>query len=148
MNPSHIRSRILQEHDALRHHLGTLAEAVDRMLVEHAHLGIVRQLARKLLGALASHTELEDALLGPALLELDAWGPVRVELMLTHHEQQRTQARGLLELFEHTDNPLRIAHLADELVKDLRSDMEHEERDILREDLLRDDPVAISAECS
>ena len=147
MNPSHVRTRILEEHEVLRLHLRKLEEAVDAMLVDDAHLVTVSRLARKLLVDLTSHTELEDAILAPALLEIDAWGPVRVGALLEHHERQRQQARELSEVYESTDSPLSIAHLTCALVRDLQEDMQHEEQEILNADLLRDDLVSVAAEC-
>jgi hemerythrin-like domain-containing protein len=147
MNPSHVRTRIIQDHIALRELLNELEDAVVAMLVDASKLPAVRELARKLLFDLRRHTELEDAILVPALTDIDAWGKVRADLLLVHHQAQRVQIRELTDLYDLPLDPQAIARITRTFVNDLRADMQHEERDILAADLLRDDVVTLGTEC-
>lgn len=148
MKPSHVRARILKDHAALRRHLIELEEATEAMLVDGARISKVSELATQLIADLVRHTELEDTILAPALMELDAWGQIRAEQLLLHHQHQRAYMVELSDLFDLEARPLQIARATYTLIADLRADMEHEERDMLSADLLRDDVIAVAAECS
>jgi hypothetical protein len=145
MNPSHVRLRILQEHETLRQRLNELEDAVNAILIDSTSSARVVELTRKLLLELERHTELEDEILAPALMEVDAWGPVRADQLLQHHRLQRAEVRELTRLFEMHVQPRDVARVANSLTRDLRADMEYEERDILSADLLRDDVVAVAS---
>lgn len=147
MKPSDVRARILKDHAALRRHLMELEEAVAAMLRDVAALPSASQLASKLLVDVVRHTELEDTILAPALMDLDAWGQIRAEQLLLHHQQQRAYMVELSDLYSSEGRPLQLARATYALIADLRLDMAHEERDILSADLLRDDVIAVAAEC-
>jgi hypothetical protein len=143
MKPSHVRERILQDHELLRLRLGELEAAVCTMQVDYASETKVAELVGELMVALTHHTELEDEILAPALLEIDAWGAERSQQLLAHHSSQRAELQGLRRLFSmHLDHD-HIARVVMSLIRDLRKDMEHEEQDILSVDLLRDDVIAV-----
>lgn len=145
MEPSQVRTRILQDHEALRQQLSALEHAVAALLDDKRMVHRVAELAHQLLHELAEHTALEDSLLVPALTEIDAWGPVRADQLLEHHRAQRAQIRELTELFKLELNPGDVAHVTTSFVRELRLDMEHEERDLLSADLLRDDVIAVAS---
>jgi len=141
--PSRIRKRILREHDALR---ATLEELSQTIATKDFDAARVTALSRQLGEQLRAHVDHEDALLLPALREADAWGQVRADQLAQHHAQQRA-ALGEDQL----DTQLRAprAELATWLrgvIDDLRTDMEHEERELLSVELLRDDPLGIDVE--
>ena len=147
MKPSQVRARILKDHAALRRHLMELEGAIEAMLADSAELPKVSDLASQLIIELVRHTELEDKILAPALMELDAWGQIRAEQLLLHHQQQRACIVELSDLYHSDARTLEIARATYGLIADLRADMEHEERDILSADLLRDDVIAVATEC-
>lgn len=147
MKPSHVRIRIMKDHEALRQLLIELEDAVAAMCADESRTSSVGTLARAVLGTLTRHTELEDAILAPALIEMDAWGQVRADQLLTHHLSQRAQIRELTQFYEMNMVPAEVARMSQELIRDLRADMDHEERDILSVDLLRDNVVSVSSEC-
>lgn len=146
MYPSHVRTRIMQDHESLRQRLSELEDAVSAMLADETKASRVSELAHQLLLELARHTELEDAILAPALMEIDAWGQIRANQLLTHHQAQRAQIRELTVLYSMRLLPPDTARVTISLVNELRADMEHEERDILHADILRDDVIAVAGE--
>lgn len=146
MDPSRVRTQILQDHASLRQQLSELEVAVDEMLTDQSKTPTVRVLARQILVELTRHTHLEDTILVPVLRTIDAWGSVRSAQLLAHHKAQRAQIQELTELYNLPLQAQDIALATRTLAMDLRADMEHEERDILSADLLRDDVVALSAE--
>jgi hypothetical protein len=147
MNPSHVRARIIEDHVALHQRLLEIEDAVVAMLADEAKAPVVCELVRHLLVVLGDHTALEDKILAPALMELDAWGQVRAARLLDHHQSQRAQIAELTILYSLPRIPQEVALTTQAIVNDLRSDMEHEERELLSADLLRDDVIAVSAEC-
>lgn len=147
MNPSYVRTRILQEHAALRRQLTTLEASVDAMHADTSHCACVIATARQILSALVAHTQLEDSILAPALREIDAWGPVRAGLLLHHHSEQRAQLRELVDRYGAAVDPQRIARLTLAWIRDVRADMLHEETELLSAALLKDDPIAVAMEC-
>jgi hypothetical protein len=103
----------------------------------------VGELTQSLVSALARHTELEDQILAPALRDIDAWGAVRADQLLAHHQTQRADVHEVSKLFERLPATRDIVRVISALVQELRADMEHEERDLLNAELLRDDVVAV-----
>jgi hypothetical protein len=145
MYPSQVRTKILHEHTALRRRLHELEVAVDAMR-DRAQATRVAAIARELLTAVVAHTQLEDAILAPALRDIDAWGTIRAEVLLEHHEQQRAQLRALIESYAIDDDCERLARVTLEWVRDVRTDMIHEESNVLSAALLRDDPISVAME--
>jgi iron-sulfur cluster repair protein YtfE (RIC family) len=100
----------------------------------------VTALERELLAHLAD----EEALLVPILANLDAWGPVRLDLLRAEHAHQRAVLAIL------TGQPAwpAAALVADQtlsLCDNLLIDMEFEERELLNEKVMRDDLILLDA---
>jgi iron-sulfur cluster repair protein YtfE (RIC family) len=95
---------------------------------------------------LRAHLATEEELLGPILERIDAWGPIRLGLMRAEHAHQRAVLDAL-----RTDYKLGaegMAKRAWSLTTDVLADMEAEERDLLAENVLRDDPLSLdSSDC-
>jgi iron-sulfur cluster repair protein YtfE (RIC family) len=140
--PSDVRALILREHAAIAVSLADLAAAVNPPAqVSTTH---TMHLCRKLYKQLSGHLDLEDEVLVPVLRDSDAWGDVRADTLLRHHQAQRQE----LKFLAGTDAP-EAPELADrltQLIDELRKDMAHEERHLLSADLLRDDVLAINLE--
>lgn len=148
LRPSRVRQRILDDHVRLREELASLEVAVDLLPYEPSRSAEVADVAGRLLAELVMHTELEDAILGPALLEVDAWGTIRERSLLEHHDAQRAQLRELLHSYlRPREDPAQIAALTRAWIREVRADMEREEQDLLVASLLRDDTIAIDMEC-
>jgi hypothetical protein len=153
MNPSQVRRQILDEHERLRDQLDTLHTAVSALFGDGEVLGDGEQLAnlaaiaRRVFMSLVLHTKLEDAIVAPALRDIDAWGPIRANTLLEHHAQQRGQLASMLEAYETNAEPLRLARATLDWIEEVRLDMQHEEREMLNSNLLRDDLIAVDMEC-
>ena len=144
LRPSQVQARIVREHVALRDQLDCLAaQALQVLSGELAHERLLEPV-NALYRDLREHLDFEDALLAPALRELDAWGPIRAAQLERHHQEQRQALRALTERAR-TEPPVALVQTVTSLIADLRADMKHEERDLLSCDLLRDDLVALDA---
>lgn len=143
MQPSQIRRRILEDHARLRERFSELDEVARRILEGEAELAPrLRSLAEGVREEFLAHLDLEDAILVPALREVDAWGPERAEKLATEHREQRALLQRLLRGLADLDRPLEeLALDLRRLVADLMVDMAHEEKSELDPHLLRDDIV-------
>ena len=143
IRPSQVRARILQEHATLRVKLDSIA-----LLIEELQAGSAAAFTRALTKAqalyrdLRAHIDFEDELLGPALRDIDSWGPLRADRLASHHREQRQQLRTLAER-SNSESPEGLAGLLTSLIQELRTDMLFEERDVLSADLLRDDLISV-----
>ncbi|HEV8321008.1 MAG TPA: hemerythrin domain-containing protein [Myxococcota bacterium] len=148
MRPSDVRACIIEEHQEIRRMLGRLDRLAHAAVAAAPGAGVALLQGRRALAErLRTHIDLEDEILVPALRTLDAWGAQRAEAVTRHHAEQR---RWLTALLDAVDEP---PPEATELVRFvrwigdvLREDMDHEERDLLHADLLRDDPVGIDVQ--
>src|SRR5262245_19480456 len=94
--PSLVRARILENHGALRAKLETLqrlaieADGGSSTAAERAG-----ELTRVLFEELADHLDIEEQLLVPMLREIDAWGALRADELVRHHETQWAELKAL-----------------------------------------------------
>ena len=141
--PSEVRERIHADHERIRHlldhvreHSGTLKAGSDdkafAALNEHAH---------NLLDVMLIHIDLEDRILAPALRDTDAFGPVRADRLVSEHVLQRSHLRELLEAVRARElDAQSLAERMTALVEMVQADMESEEKDLLNQKLLNDEP--------
>jgi iron-sulfur cluster repair protein YtfE (RIC family) len=145
------RSVLKAQHDRLRDLIDAVRERAAAVLsggpepIERRWAALAFALAA--FGAdLRAHLATEEELLGPILERIDAWGPVRLGLMRAEHAHQRAVLEAL-----RTDSKLpgqELARRAFSLIADVLADMEAEERDLLAESVLRDDPLSLdSSDC-
>ena len=147
MRPTHARQRILEDHAELRRRLTNLEAELDFLPDDPTRLPSISETASTLLRELSQHTELEESVLGPVLLEIDAWGQIRERSLREHHAEQRAQLGALAEAYvARQADPDAISRLTRSWICDVRADMSHEERELLTADLLRDDIVAVQME--
>jgi iron-sulfur cluster repair protein YtfE (RIC family) len=137
---------LLAQHKLLRELIVEVGEAAANVLAcgDQEMSGQASELVRAVgtfSDDLRVHLAAEEELLGPILELLDAWGPERLDLLRSEHTHQRAVLHAL-----HADRklePREMAHRARSLVADVLLDMDAEERDLLSEGLLRDDPIVI-----
>lgn len=144
MNPSELRARVLAEHVQLRKLLSEVIGVATRALAgEKTNPARLHAKARQLRAALLAHIDMEDKLLYPAILDLDAWGPVRADRMKQEHAEQRA-ALARFAAVEWRVTTVELARALDELGNHILEDMHREEQELLDPDLLRDDVIAIA----
>jgi len=135
----HVRLR------ALLDELESLARRVARGTAEE--VDELRRRGEELLTDLGRHMHWEDAYLGPALLDADAWGRERANLLAQDHAEQRQVVDHLFADLRDRKRPaLLLAWSLLEFIKLLRADIEREEETLLDERILRDDIVGIDVE--
>ena len=93
---------------------------------------------------LLAHLYDEEKLLEPVLAKIDAWGAVRVELLRAEHTHQRA-VLAVLTAEKAWPATTVVAGRTLSLCDDLLTDMEFEERELLNENLLRDDFILLDA---
>jgi acetoin utilization protein AcuB len=143
--PSQIRARILAEHQVLASMYAEVeqlaAQVVDGDGDGDAGIAL-RASCRSLYRTLQRHIEIENAVLGPALRDTDAFGQQRADGLLREHERQQSVLAAALATLD-AAAPLAIARDCRQLIRELRADMAEEERALLDADLLKDDVVAV-----
>lgn len=144
--PSMVRTRILAEHAVLRVLYGTIEQHALAVLDDEAdEAGPMRERCAELCNTLLRHIELENAVLAPALRDLDAFGPLRAKQLIEEHERQRSALTAtLISIDALRDHQLAVDILG--LLAELRTDMTYEEETLLHPDLLRDDLVTPDTE--
>ena len=150
MDPSEVRKRILEDHQALRGRLVEIEAAIAALgdeptRADAATVATLREVGRATLEELLVHVDLEDRILAPALRETDAFGPVRADGMIAGHRKQREMWRQTLDrLATGSESTRGLVATMRELISELRDDMETEESELLDPTLLKDDLVNIS----
>jgi hypothetical protein len=147
MLPSHVRQLILQDHERIRLGIAAMHEAAESAQAGVCGaLGRLREETDRFCARFLRHLDLEEAVLVPALREVDAWGDARADVILNEHAVQRITIETLVEDLRAPRVDVRRAGAAiRRLAEDLATDMEHEEATLLHEDLLRDDVVSLDS---
>jgi CBS domain-containing protein len=141
LRPSEVRGRIRDEHRVLRKMLDEAESLAEQVLAgDRSAEPTLYEHMRDLYQTFLRHIMLENTILVPALLESGAYGKERADALLREHARQQEDFRGALASVEH-DAPQRVARAALLFAADVRLDMEHEERKILIEGVLSDDPI-------
>jgi hypothetical protein len=137
MNASEIRTQLMKEHDQLR----ALIEET-RALARLARPGerVPKASMDRLSRALLAHNLREQELLEGILATVDAWGPVRVEIMDEGHKAEHQALYAAVSESDGVD-PERAEPLLDRVLEHII----REEQTFLNEDVLRDDTVIIDA---
>jgi iron-sulfur cluster repair protein YtfE (RIC family) len=146
--PSLVRARILEHHGEVRAKL----EILQRLAIEAdgGNMSAAENavaLTRGLFDELADHLDIEEQLLVPMLREVDAWGELRANELIKHHEQQWSELKALRARADQS-SALAMARELALLVTALRRDLLDEDRELLTPDVLRDDVVGIDVEDS
>lgn len=144
LKPSEVRERIRGEHQVLKELLRKVEGLASRTLEGDedaaAELGYA---SRRTYQLLLRHVDLEDRLLVPALREGGARGRRLADRLEEEHGKQRAELREALSALDARaeGNPAPLAQRMLGLVEAVRNDIAHEEKDVLNEQLLRDDPM-------
>lgn len=148
MLPSQVRQMIQDDHRWLRELLAdarTTARRVEEG--DHALCGRLRETAQAMRERFLGHLALEEQYLVPALRDADAWGEERAARLLAEHADQRARFAALLDALRQPCGDCSVlARDVLALAGDLVADIESEERTLLAERVLHDDPVVVDAE--
>ena len=141
MNPSDIRAELLRQHDDLRARIRILRAVTERCLAgENAH-DELRRLLTGLTDAVRAHNAREELLMSKVFPELDAWGPVRREVMNEEHILEHEKLVGaLVDTYAETEGRAAargVVGLFDEML----GHMEREEKVFLTPEVLTDEEV-------
>jgi hemerythrin-like domain-containing protein len=143
LSASQVRSLILDEHAILRDLLEGTEEALGELTRRvPGALGRLRSSLRTFHDAFLRHLQHEETVLRPILIDVDAWGPVRVESMDEEHRSQRAALTELSRLALGTDVDSTVQQI-EAFIQRIRGDMDGEERHALSEEVLRDDIIVI-----
>lgn len=134
--PSEVRARIRDEHDVLRRLLDECGRLAAKVLDgdKDAQPELCER-GRELYRMLIRHIDLEDAILAPALRAAGAKGAQLAQKLEEEHRDQRYRLRiGLASLEAGWVESL--ARSMQTLIPSVRTDMQHEEAELLRESVL------------
>ena len=143
LSASQVRSLILDEHAILRDVLEEIEQALGELTRRvPGSLGRLRATLRTFHDAFLRHLQHEETVLRPILIDVDAWGPARVESMDEEHRSQRTALAELSRLALDADMDCTVQQI-EAFICRIRADMEGEEHHALSEAVLRDDIIVI-----
>jgi hypothetical protein len=142
MTASQIRAELLKDHAGLRTLIEEVRLAVTRAVARASTQHDLRERLQRLATALGAHTQPEEGMLREIVKHVDAWGPVRAEIMDESHLKQHADLVAAL-LAASTANEAVASASAAVMLDHLETHMAREEEVILAEDVLRDDDVAI-----
>ena len=147
MRLSEIRDRVLRDHRDLRERLGRVEALSRAALASSSGTQSLRDEARTLIQLLERHIRWEDEHLGPALSDVDEWGPARLEHMKRDHAEQRDLLRYATSVLDDPDRALELlARTTLDLARLLQDDMRDEEGAVLDPSVLRDDVIGVDVE--
>ena len=139
--PSVVRKIILDEHALIKVKLAAI-ETLIGTKQDQAVKNAVDEFTHYFLKHLAT----EEKLLRPVLATIDAWGEVRVEKLNKEHIEQTQELKRLNTLVKEkgfAEYELALKRFVQSIYKDI----EHEEKDFLSADLLKDDLIT-AGNCS
>jgi hypothetical protein len=143
MNPSEVRGELLEQHAKLRGMIGEVRRAVR---CAHESEAMRRELGACIAGlslALRMHNHREEELLRGILVTVDAWGPVRAEIMSEQHVAEHVELCGVLLDANVTSHRAVRDGVLDAGLDRVLEHMAREEIAFLGEDVLRDDSVVV-----
>jgi hypothetical protein len=140
MNPSDIRLELLRQHDEIREAIAETRDAADGGT---SSLSDLRDKTLRLAERLRRHNRQEEELLQGLLRTVDAWGPLRVQIMNEQHAAEHQQILGALLSAAIALEVAPFLAIVLPAIDRVLEHMAYEENFILSEDILRDDPVVI-----
>ena len=141
---SKCREVLRAQHANLRKTIDVAKAAALKALGQRGGAGELQTAVGSLQRELLAHLADEEKLLSPLLPRLDAWGPLRLELLKAEHAHQRA-VLTLLTGHDAWPAPAVVAGRTLALCEDILTDMTFEERELLDEKVLRDDLILLDA---
>jgi len=141
MELTELRKELLRQHAELRELAKVVARVSERARGDVRRLPELRLLLQSLYDELRVHNEYEEEQLSAILPKIDAWGPVRDDLMGLHHGEEHAWILHGIEAAASEPRPAMIAESVADVLRELHAHMEREERELLSPDVLRDDLI-------
>jgi hypothetical protein len=140
MKASEMRAELLQQHDQIRIIIGTTRAFAERARAGAAVGADLRASLVRVTNALRVHNLHEETMLRDVIHRVDAWGPVRADIMTEEHIKEH--ARLYAALLGVSCTPIEFAGIGVASLLDLICEhMDREEAAFLGEEVLRDDLV-------
>jgi iron-sulfur cluster repair protein YtfE (RIC family) len=140
------RQTLHAQHQHLRAVIAEVRQcALDVLGTESRDCSDLRARVGELRDDLEGHLATEEALLEPVLERIDAWGPVRLDLLRAEHAHQRAVLSLLRSDRAAALPPAQLARRVLGLLDDISADMDAEDRDLLDPRVLRDDVIQLDA---
>ena len=146
MTPSQIRDELLAQHEGLRRRLDAASGAVAAWASGGAPQATVRSELAGLSDALRMHNLVEERTLRELIRNVDAWGPVRVEIMDESHVEEHRDLFDALHAISLAQDGSEALRELEGFRTRLLGHMEREEAGFLNASVLRDDQVVIDAQ--
>lgn len=134
--PSGVLTELIQQHEALREIMDRCEELADELDAGHCDPEQLTHEVAKLRAAFDTHNQFEEQLLRPVLLEMDAFGDVRIDRMVSNHVDEHHAVHVKLE---GPTGELRGA------IDQLRVHLDAEERYFLTSKVLHDDTIVVES---
>jgi hypothetical protein len=144
--PSQIREELLSQHEGLRQRLESTRAVVDRWANGEVQQAQVRAELAGLSDALRTHNLVEERTLRELIRNVDAWGPVRVEIMDESHIDEHRDLFDALHVISLAQDGREALAELERFRGRLLGHMEREEAGFLNASVLRDDQVVIDAQ--
>jgi hypothetical protein len=143
MNPSEVRGELLEQHAKLRAIIGEVRRAARCAHESEAMRCELRACIDGLSLALRTHNHREDELLRGILAAVDAWGPVRAEIMSEQHVAEHVEIYTVFLDVNVTSHTAVGDGVLDAGLDRVLEHMAREEIAFLGADVLRDDSVVV-----
>ena len=136
-----LRNELLNQHKELRDFAVTVTDVAESARADPARLPELRTVLIQLASKVLAHNAFEDRELHAILSTIDAWGPIRDQLVDERHECEHEAILAAVRAAGRQSSPDAIADATAQALADLASHMAREEREILHPDVLRDDLI-------
>jgi hypothetical protein len=146
MTPSQIRDELLSQHEGLRRRLEAASGVVAAWAKGGAAQAAVRSELAGLSDALRTHNLVEERTLRELIRNVDAWGPVRVEIMDESHVEEHRDLFDALHVISLAQDGGEALRELEGFRARLLAHMDREEAGFLNASVLRDDQVVIDAQ--
>jgi hypothetical protein len=143
MTPSEIRLELIRQHEEIRSAISETRSAATRS----PDAGDVRARALRLAERLRRHNLDEEHMLQDLLRTVDAWGPMRVDIMNEQHVAEHEQLWSALSEASGAPDASALCDAVLAAIDRVLFHIAREEAVYLSEDVLRDDAVVID-QCS
>jgi hypothetical protein len=136
------RRKVLDQHLELRRLLRAGLTHVHGASVDRPSPAALRELVGLVRGIFVQHLADEEALIVPFLEDDLPLGPLRVAALRDEHARQRAELEALCA-WPVGDDAGQLATRFGDLAAELIADIEHEERDLLTPEVIRDDCIVV-----